>query len=155
MKRSTKIGLIISGSTIVLTIVIFCITIFFWFIFPIVKQLRAGRGQMMAGQNYMNSLTEKDFQIWTGRTQRYLSNFNRTNWMIETESIPMDLRELKILSIYVEGTNSVDYVWMGGFDHTALEIERLPDDTFQFYAGYNDKDGKIIWPRKTTTTLPK
>jgi hypothetical protein len=147
MKRSTKIGLIISGSTIVLTIVIFCITIFFWFIFPIVKQLRAGRGQMMAGQNYMNSLTEKDFQIWTGRTQRYLSNFNRTNWMIEIESIPMDLRELKILSIYVEGTNSVDYVWMGGFDHTMLHVDRLKNGQYVFTAIYSDQSNRLIWPK--------
>ncbi len=101
----------------------------------------------MAGQNYMNSLTEKDFQIWTGRTQRYLSNFNRTNWMIETESIPMDLRELKILSIYVEGTNSVDYVWMGGFDHTMLHVDRLKNGQYVFTAIYSDQSNRLIWPK--------
>jgi hypothetical protein len=49
----------------------------------------------------------------------------------------------------------VEYMWMGGLDHTGLEVERLSDNTFQFYAGYNDKEGKIIWPRKTNATLPK
>jgi hypothetical protein len=105
------------------------------------------RQQMRAGQKYMDSLTEKDFQVWTARTQKYLSNPNPTNWVIETEAIPQDLKELKIVSVYYENSNSVDYVWMGGFDHTMLHVERLTDNQFEFTAIYNDESNRVIWPR--------
>ena len=102
---------------------------------------------MDAGQKYMDSLTEKDFQIWAARTQTFLSGANRTNWVIEKENLPQDLRDLKILSIYFESSNCVDYVWMGGFDHTMLCAERLTNGQFQFSAIYNDASNRVIWPR--------
>jgi hypothetical protein len=105
------------------------------------------RQQMFAGQKYMDSLTEKDFQVWTLRTQNYLSNFNPTNWVIEQEAVPADLKELKIISVYYEASNSVDYVWMGGFDHTMLHVERLTNGQFQFSAIYNDGSNRVIWPK--------
>jgi hypothetical protein len=74
--------------------------------------------------------------------------------MISAKSIPPELKALGIIRID-ETTNMVRYMWMGGFDHTGLEVERLSDDTFQFYAGYNDKEGKIIWPRKSNAMLPE
>ena len=100
---------------------------------------------MLAGQKYMDSLTEEDFQIWTARTQKYLSNFSPTNWMFKEEAIPPDLRDLKILSIYYEGSNTIDYVWMGGFDHTMLNVKRLNNGQFQFTAIYNDQSNRVIW----------
>ena len=143
MTRSTKIGLTILS----LVILISWLLIFFIFIFPIVKSVREGRRQMMAGQKYMDSLTEKDFQIWTERTQKYLSNLGPTNWIFEEEAIPSDLKELKILGVYCESSNSVDYVWMGGFEHTSLNVERLANGQFQFTAVYNDESNRVIWPR--------
>ena len=102
----------------------------------------------------MDSLTEKDFKVWMDRTKKYLDEYDPKADMIDAKSVPPELKALGVIRID-ETTNMVRYMWMGGFDHTGLEVERLPDDTFQFYAGYNDKEGKMIWPRKTNATLPK
>jgi len=102
----------------------------------------------------MDSLTEKDFKVWIDRTKKYLDEYDPKADMISAKSIPPELKALGIIRID-ETTNMVRYMWMGGFDHTGLEVERLSDDTFQFYAGYNDKEGKIIWPRKTNAMLPE
>jgi hypothetical protein len=117
------------------------------YVLPVAKLFRDSRKQMIAGQKYMDSLNEKDFQAWVERTQKYLSTFNATNWVIEADNLPHDLKELKILSIYFEDSNSVDYVWMGGFDHTMLHVERLTNEQFRFTAIYNDNSNRIIWPR--------
>jgi len=100
----------------------------------------------MAGQKYMDSLTEKDFQIWTERTQKYLTNFNPTNWTIETAAVPPELAKLKILRID-EDSNWVNYVWMGGFDHTMFHVERLNNNQFEFTAIYDDESNRVIWPK--------
>ncbi len=143
MKRSIKISLMILS----FIIIIFCIVFFFEFSFPIFKMFRKAHSQMLAGQKYMDSLTEKDFQIWAERTQKYLSNFNSTNWLVEGENIPAELKEIKILNIQVD-SNLVDYVWMGGFDHTMLHAERLTNGQFEFTAVYNDHSNRVIWPKR-------
>jgi len=101
---------------------------------------------MVAGQKYMDSLTEKDFQIWTERTQKYLTNFNQNNWTMKAAAVPPELAELKILRID-EDSNWVNYVWMGGFDHTMLHVERLNNNQFEFTAIYNDESNRVIWPK--------
>ena len=121
---------------------LFCIHIL-----PVIKMFHDARQQMLTGQKYMDLLTEKDFQIWAARTQEYLSDYTSTNWVIETEAVPQDLKKLKITTIYYESSNSVDYVWMGGFDHTMLHVERLPNDQFKFTAIYNDESNRVIWPK--------
>ena len=143
MKKPIKIGLGIFGLVVLVCGVGFlCI-----YILPVLKMFNGFRQQMLAGQKYMDSLTEKDFQVWTARTQKYLSNPNPTNWVIEAEAIPSDLKELKIVSVYYENSNSVAYVWMGGFDHTMLHVEQLTNGQFEFTAVYNDGSNRVIWPK--------
>jgi hypothetical protein len=143
MKKSIKISL----GTFGLVVLICGVGFFCIHTLPVIKMFHNFRQQMLAGRKYMDSLTEQDFQVWTARTQKYLSNFSPTNWVIEAEAIPPDLKELKIVSVYYESSNSVDYVWMGGFDHTMLHVERLTDNQFEFRAIYNDESNRVIWPR--------
>jgi hypothetical protein len=103
---------------------------------------------MLAGQKYMDSLTEKDFQVWTARTQKYLSEFDPNADIIDSKPLPPELKQLKIIRID-ENSNSVSYVWMGGMDHTELLAERLADGQFQFTAVYNDYSNRVIWPKAT------
>ena len=100
----------------------------------------------------MDSLTDKDIQVWTQRTQKYLEEYNPNADMIGSKPVPPELRQLKILRID-ETSNEVDYFWMGGFDHTALEVHRLSDGNFRFTALYDDESNKVIWP-KTTNAAP-
>lgn len=98
----------------------------------------------------MDSLTEKDFQVWTKRTQKYLSEFDPKAYPIGAKPVPPELQQLKILRIDEE-TNYVGYVWMGGMDHTELYVERMTDGNFQFTAMYNDYSNKVIWPKIPNT----
>ena len=143
MNRSVKISLRIIGvAALICGVGLFCIHVL-----PVIKMFHDARQQMLAGQKYMDALTEKDFQIWTARTQKYLSDYTPTNWVIETEAVPQDLKELKITAIYYESSNSVDYVWMGGFDHTMLHVDQLPNGQFKFTARYDDESNRVIWPK--------
>ena len=103
---------------------------------------------MLAGQKYMDSLTEKDFQVWTARTQKYLSEFDPKADVIDSKPVPPELKQLKIIRID-EDSNSVSYVWMGGMDHTELLVKKLEDGSFEFTAGYNDQSNRVIWPKDT------
>jgi len=143
MKSSTKTGFKIFGViTLICGAVIFCV-----FILPTMLMFHRWNKQMDAGRKYMNSLTEKDFQVWTERTQKYLSEFDPKAYPIGAKPVPPELQQLKILRID-ESTNYVGYVWMGGMDHTALFVKRMTDGGFQFTAMYNDQSNKVIWPRK-------
>jgi hypothetical protein len=106
--------------------------------------------QLAAGRKYMDSLTEKDFQVWTARTEKYLSEFDPKANTIDSKPVPQELKQLKILRID-EGTNWVGYVWAGGMDHCGLLVKRIEDGTFQFTAGYNDYSNKVIWPKNIIT----
>jgi hypothetical protein len=143
MKISAKTGLKVFGIIIlVCSLVAFCI-----YILPVLIMFHGFRQQMLAGQKYMDSLTQKDFQIWTERTQKYLTNFNPTNGTIDAMAVPPELAELKILRID-EDSNWVNYVWMGsGFDHTMLHVERLNNNQFEFTAIYDDESNRVIWPK--------
>ena len=94
----------------------------------------------------MDSLTEKDFQVWTERTQKYLNEFDPQASTIDSKPVPPELQQLKVLRID-ESSNFVGYVWMGGMDHTELYVERMADGSFRFTAMYNDESNKVIWPK--------
>jgi len=142
MKRPAKIGLKILGMlALTCAIGFFCI-----FILPVLRTFHDFRQQMHAGQKYMDSLTEEDFQVWADRTQKYLSEFDLKADVIGAKPVPPKLKQLKILRID-EGSNWVRYMWMGGFDHTGLEVERMADGSFRFTAGYNDQSNRVIWPK--------
>ena len=105
---------------------------------------------MAEGQKYMDSLTEKDIPIWVDRTQKYLDKFGKGEADVYPKDIPPELRKLGILGIHKDA-NWVSYVWVGGFEHTSLEVERLADGSFQFTADYNDESNKVIWPKMLRT----
>ena len=109
------------------------------------------RLQMSAGTHYMNSLTPADIQAWIERTKTILQQRTPGKSIgaygndADSKPIPDDLKKLKILRIDV-AENRVDYVWLGGIDHTILEVDRKPDGTYQVIAGYDDYDSKVLWP---------
>jgi len=143
MKSSGEAGLKVCGVIVLIcAVAAFCV-----YILPMLKTFHVWRQQQLAGQKYMDSLTEKGFQVWAARTQKYLSNFSPTNWALVEEAVPSDLKELKIVGIYPESSNSIDYVWMSGFEHTMLIVERLTNGQFQFTAVYNDESNRVIWPK--------
>ena len=100
----------------------------------------------------MDSLTEKDFQVWADRTQRYLSEFDPKANTIGSKPVPPELEQLKIIRID-EDSNSVSYVWMGGMDHTELLVEKLGNGSFQFTARYDDESNRVIWPKMVSVNL--
>ena len=51
--------------------------------------------------------------------------------------------------------DQVRYVWMGGMDHTELEVDRLPDGNFRFIAHYNDDKSEVIWPKRPNQALER
>jgi hypothetical protein len=146
MKSPTKTGLKIFGLVVFVGVAVF----FCAYIFPIVYFVYDGHVQMKAGAKYMNSLTEKDFQVWIDRTEKYLAEYDPKAETIGTKPVPPELKQLKILRIDVS-SNWVGYVWMGGFDHTVLFVKRLADGEFQFKARYNDKSDRVIWPKTETS----
>ncbi len=106
----------------------------------------------------MDSLTEKDIQVWVERTKKFLNEYDPKAYIIGAKPVPPELKQLKILRID-EDTNWVSYVWAGGLDHTELYIERMADGEFQFTARYNDESNRVIWPKAphtnhSTTNLP-
>jgi hypothetical protein len=142
MKPTARNVLIIFGLiTLLCGVVLFCI-----FIAPILVMFHGWNQQMTAGRKYMDSLTEKDFLVWTERTQKYLSEFDPKSGPIDAKAVPVELQKLKIVRID-EGSNYVGYVWMGGMDHTELLVEQMPNGKFQFTATYNDQSNRIIWPK--------
>jgi hypothetical protein len=44
-------------------------------------------------------------------------------------------------------SNEVDYVWVGGMDHTILYVERMTNGSFRLTAEYNNYSNRVIWPR--------
>ena len=126
MKSPTKTGLKFFGLVVFVGVaVLFCI-----YIFPIVCFIHDARRQMTAGAKYMNSLTEKDFQVWIDRTEKFLAEYDPKVGHIGSKPVPPELKQLKILRID-EGTNWVGYVWMGGLDHTELLVRRLEHILFR------------------------
>jgi hypothetical protein len=100
----------------------------------------------------MDSLTEGDVQVWIARTKKLLSEFEPGTGPIGVygygaKPIPADLQKLKIIRIDIS-EDQVRYVWMGGLDHTELEVHRMKDGSFKLIAHYNDERSKVIWPKE-------
>ena len=108
--------------------------------------------QMQIGDEYMNSLTDNEIQVWIQRTQNYLKDAP-TNLM--DDQIPPDLKKLGIIKVEVGGVvgpvddmDVVDYVWLAGMDNTSLLVKKLNDGTFQVTAFYNMYSNRVIWPKQ-------
>ena len=142
MKSSGEAGLKVFGVIVLICAgAAFCV-----YILPMLKTFHVWRQQMLVGQKYMDSLADKDFQMWAERTQKYLSEFDPKAYPIDAKPVPPDLEQLKIIRID-EGSNWVSYVWMGGMDHTELLVEKLENGSFRFTATYDDESNRVIWPK--------
>ena len=108
------------------------------------------RKQMAVGAKYMKSLKDSDIPPWIGRTKQLLSEWTPDLHPIGAygfgpKPVPPELQRLGIIRIDIS-KDRVCYVWMGGMDHTELEVDRLPDGSFRFIAHYNDYKSEVIWP---------
>jgi hypothetical protein len=149
MTKETKIGLTILG-----IIVLIPICYFAYMHFVMVGLFNSIDQSMAAGQIYMDSLTEKDIHIWEERTKKYLDEYVHGEADFYDKDVPLELRQLGILGVHKD-TNWVSYIWVGGFDHTSLEVERMTDGHFQFTAEYSDESNKVIWPKMTNVSNPQ
>ena len=135
------------GGLLVMSLVMAFYVVPEWLLF------RGMRAQMAVGRVYMDSLTERDIPVWTKRTEKLLSEYEPDAGVgayresSHTKPIPPELSALKIIRIDIS-KSVVSYVWMGGLDHTELQIHRLMDGSFQFVAQYNDAQSKVIWPKQ-------
>lgn len=103
---------------------------------------------MRAGHKYMDSLTEADIQTWLERTKAFLAEYdpqkvNQGYGTMYDKPVPPDLERLKIIRIDISG-DRVCYVWLGGIDHTWLEVTRLSNENFRVVARYDDERTKVI-----------
>lgn len=119
------------------------------FIFEMVSFDNDMEKQMKAGRKYMDSLTDKDIQAWIQRTPQYLKEYDPKTDGIGFGVIdaPPELQKLAIEDICV-WSNEVDYAWLGGMDHTELDVRRMDDGGFQVTAVYNNYSNRVIWPKQ-------
>src|SRR5262249_14708122 len=120
--------------------------------FP-VRLAEATRAQMAVGAKYMKSLKDSDIPPWIERSKQLLSEWTPDlrpigAYGLGGKAVQTDLQKLGIIRIDIL-QDQVRYVWMGGMDHTELEVDRLGDGTFRFIAHYNDDRSEVIWPQKT------
>jgi trehalose-6-phosphate synthase len=137
MKKSTKV-------IIAITILIIIGFPFLRFIFEMASFESDLEKHMKIGKKYMDSLTDKDIQVWIQRSQKYLEEDKPTDFV--TRDAPPELQQFGIDGIEEE-TNWVDYVWVGGMDRTDLSVYRMTNGSFQVTAFYNIYSNRVIWPK--------
>ena len=105
----------------------------------------ASQKEMNDAKKYMDSLTDKDIQVWIQRTETIL----REDAPVEftNRDAPPDLQHLGIAGIE-KIKDEVDYVWFGGMDNTALAVERMSNGNFQVIAVYTPYSNRMIWPKR-------
>ena len=122
-----------------------------FFLWPAVRFVHSLDVQMKTGQKHMDSIAEADVPAWVSRTKALLNEYGSKAQSerpsLEGQSVPADLLQLSILRVDIYDSNTVGYVWLGGMDHTYLEIQRASDTNFIFTAHYNDKTSRVIWPK--------
>jgi len=112
--------------------------------------------QMKAGQAVFNSLTPEKLKAWADRSERFWTITDKADYgmgVYDTgrKPIPAELAALKIIRIDI-GKDYIEYVWLGGMDHTYLLIEKEMNGDLHFYAQYDEstrKDLGVITPNKT------
>jgi hypothetical protein len=122
-----------------------------FFAWPEIRFVHSLSVQMKTGQKHMDSITESDIPAWTSRTEALLKNYGTQSagrHSLEDQSVPADLQQLGILRVDIYDSDTVGYLWLGGMDHTYLEIQRANGSNFIFTAHYNDQTSRVIWPKK-------
>ena len=143
MKKKTKI--------ILMVIIAAAVSGFLYFFGPVFIMFGHMTYQQKKGRAYLESITEKDIPVWIARTERYLEEYDPNEYGIgvygtEDRPVPEELRKLGIIRIDRE-KNCIDYLWLGGLDHTYLSVEKNEDGEYIFTAGYNDYNSRVIWPK--------
>ncbi|HXB61179.1 MAG TPA: hypothetical protein VNU95_16520 [Candidatus Acidoferrales bacterium] len=105
----------------------------------------ASKKQMDDAKKYMDSLKDKDIQVWIQRAQADLKKADPNGFT--NREVPPDLQQLGITGIE-EQSNEVDYVWFGGMDDTALDFVLASNGNFQVFAVYTPYSNRMIWPRQ-------
>jgi hypothetical protein len=144
MKKRTKVILLLVAALILCYVGYFAL--------PIGCLFYSMHSQMRTGQRYLDSITEKDIPAWIERTEKYLKEYDPNSTTVgvygtKDRPIPNELRALKILRIDIS-QDSVYYVWLGGLDHTYLEVQKNNHGDFKFIGNYNDYSSKVIWPKE-------
>jgi hypothetical protein len=107
----------------------------------------------------MKSLKTTDVPPWIERTNRLLAEWTPSlnpigAYGLGGKPVPAELQQLGIIRIDIL-RDQVRYVWVGGMDHTELEVDRLPDGTFRFIAHHNDARSEVIWPKRPNQALER
>jgi hypothetical protein len=115
------------------------------------------RHQMATGASYMKSLKDSDVPPWIERTKKFLSEWKPGSdpmgaYGLGGKPVPADLQQLGVIRIDIL-KDQVRFVWMGGMDHTELEVDQLSDGHFRFIAHYNDAQSEVIWPKGPNQTI--
>ncbi len=121
------------------------LVIFFRCEFSTAIDIGGSKKQMDYAKKYMDSLTDKDIQVWIQRTQKLLKEDDPKDFT--TKDAPPDLQQLGITGIR-EQSNEVDYVWLGGMDDTALDVVMMSNRSFQIFAVYTPYSKRMIWPER-------
>jgi hypothetical protein len=130
-----------------------------YYVFPVAYLFYSIHSQMKAGQRYMDSITDKDISVWIKRTETYLKEYDANSTTTEAYGlkkeipVPDELKALKILRIHIS-RDSVFYVWVGGFDHTYLHVQKTDRGNFRVTGNYDDYSSKVIWPKQEDANEP-
>jgi hypothetical protein len=153
-KMKKKHILIAIGSLIAIASGYFVYTV----VFPIGLLIFSMSAQMNAGQAVLKGLTPEKLKIWADRSQSFWANTSKADYGmgvygIGKKPIPVELAALKIIRIDIE-EDSIEYVWLGGMDHTYLYIEKERHGNLHFYAQYDDETRKDLGIVVSKTTEP-
>jgi hypothetical protein len=103
------------------------------------------------GQRCMTTLSAEDIPVWEERTRHYLetdgANIRVIGVYPHEKPIPEELQKIGIIRIDIN-ENTVSYMWMGGFNHVGLRVQRLEDGSFEFTGQYSDNNIKKLWPKE-------
>lgn len=145
------------GRVVSIIIAVLVLIVVGYFVFPIGYLFYGMHSQMRTGQKYMDFITEKDIPVWIERTEKYLKEYDPNSTAVGVygfdKPVPDELKALKILRIDIS-RDSVNYVWVGGLDHTYLKVQRTEQGDFKFMANYNDYSSKLIWPKEGDVNQP-
>lgn len=119
-----------------------------YFILPVVFFFGYMEWQMKAGRRCMDSITEKNIPVWIERTKGFLKEYETVGaYGTDEKPVPHEMKKLKITAIDIF-PDHVNYFWVGGMDHTYLQVQKIDDANFKFTANYNDESSKVIWPKE-------
>jgi hypothetical protein len=115
---------------------------------PFVVYFRFGISQFNAGKAELDSLTPEKLKVWAARSEELWAKHGKADYDVGVyglgrRPIPRELAEIKIIRIDI-GEDLIEYVWVGGMDHTSLIVEKGSDGLLSFTAQYDDDRRKKL-----------